>query len=176
MPFICKGLCESDPNLFEKDRSRKIGIEVYFCRLCDKYIKIKDIIANSLFKVKNRCACCNAKFRVKKSRVSRQNKIYCKCECGERIDKVDKYDGSPKFYLRGHCNRIKNITKRKCSICKKNTKGFTKYGSPKWKKYTINSIKYYLCATCYQRKNYHTNKLKNLFKELNYSVIMKTTC
>lgn len=78
MSLNCKGLCESHPNIFMKNRkSKKIGESVYYCKLCAKYVKITQIIKNTLFKLKNKCICCKARFRIGK--LSRQKQKQKKC-------------------------------------------------------------------------------------------------
>ena len=174
MPMNCKGLCECHPKIFINHRPGfQIGKNVFFCKLCHKYIEIKELIKNELFKIKNKCICCKAKFRAKKSKTARSHKQFCKCGCGCKLDKLDSV-GRNHSYIHGHNRRIKNIHDRKCGKCDKNTTAFFKNGSPKWKKYfDINGMLNYMCHTCYQNKRYYISKLKNLFKKLNYSAIMR---
>ena len=167
MPFTCKGLCDIQIVLYKKLSFQKIGTEVYLCKICDKCVEIKDIIKNSLFKIKNRCICCNAKFRVK----SRSKRKLCRCGCGEIINRVDNL-GREKTYIKGHNWRLKKCPKRRCVICDTSDTQKSKCRGmifPSWHKFHMN----FLCHNCYNKKLYYFKKLKNLFKELNYSVIWR---
>lgn len=74
----CKGLCETHPDIFMKNRKgKKIGQSVYYCKLCAKYVKITQVIKNTLFKLKNKCICCKARFRIGKSRQKQKKCIKC---------------------------------------------------------------------------------------------------
>lgn len=176
MAMNCKGLCSIHPELFVNNRPQfKIGDNVYFCKLCDKYVEIKQIIKNSLFKFKNKCVCCKAKFRMKTSRSSRQNRKYCKCGCGERIYKTNRYSRN-NFYILNHDKIKKEIKDRKCIKCNTNNTYLENYTGPKvqkrypvWHKFGTK----FLCTKCDNTNRYYIRKLKKILNELQYSAVMK---
>lgn len=172
----CKGFCEAHPDLFIKQKpSLKIGKDVYFCKLCEKYVEIKQIIKNALFKFKNKCVCCKARFRVKQSISSRSNRQFCKCGCGQKLDKLDKHGRKRRGYINNHDKRkSKEMEKRKCHKCNTQNTTQNKHNDtgnvyPLW--HPFGKIGF-LCHNCYMGNRRRIEKIKKLFAELNYSFVV----
>lgn len=147
MPFRCKGVCDTHPDIYTTKKYRsKVGRDSFYCSICEKFVKIKNII-------KNICLCCKARFR-KKSVSDRQNKKYCKCGCGERINKFDSR-GDERFYKQGHNFRNPKKEDRKCLKCDNYTNINPKTKKHIWHKIIIDTKILFKCHKCYEYDKRH---------------------
>lgn len=137
MPFECKGVCATHKNIYiTRNPLNIIGIDVYKCSICNLFVRIKNVIKNSLFKIKNRCACCNSKFDTK------AKKKLCKCGCGELLPNRKNKNGVLD-YKKGHAGSAKiPIESRKCA---------TLNCSYVTKKFYRNNLNQNVCEYCYKK-------------------------
>ena len=171
----CKNVCSSHKDIFvNKNKTLLLGIDVYFCKACNIFIKFKEILTNFVNTIfhkqlkKYRCACCSTKLRVKSQRKKTKDnklKIRCGCGCGELINKVGVRGTPVKYKHNHHTRRDQEIAERTCLFCNSNKTELNKNENktPRWFKYEHG----YLCKSCYGKLKYREKKIKNL-KKISY--------
>ena len=175
MSSFCKNICRYHSDIFvHNNKKNRLGIEVYYCRACNIFIKIKEILNHlNIFKKfkKGFCDCCGHRLRMKARTKKQKNKLWrkfrgktaphykpelhkrikCKCGCGLELDLVNKwYDRCN--YIKGHYAamlRRKNLERsagRRCLLCNtdKSKERVDRPGTYYWYKYLHG----YLCMSC----------------------------
>jgi hypothetical protein len=180
MGYICKDVCrqQHSPQIFVNNSKKdRLGIDVYYCRACNIFIKFKEILIyfiNTIFHKtlkKLRCGCCGAKLRVKlrPKRLREKRKttlIKCKCGCGGKIKPFDQ-NKRPRYYIKNHGHRkLEEILNRKCLFCNGTTTLHAKNENktPNWFKYKnkeTGKLEGYLCSRCNDKFRYRLKKEKN---------------
>lgn len=174
MPSICKCLCQQKTDIFvNKSKTNLLGIDVYYCRACNIYIKFKIILTNFINTIfhkqlqKLRCGCCSNKLRTtlrrKILKENRENKyIKCACGCGElrppRCDHDKK--GTTRKYIKNHHHRkLLEIANRHCLFCNgtKTSLNRNALQTPIWYRYEHG----YLCNKCYINNKRGRIKINN---------------
>lgn len=182
MGSTCKNVCQRHTNIFvQNSKSHRLGIDVYFCRTCNIFIKISEVVKNFINTIfykrlqKYRCACCNVKLRVKlrpkRLRLRREGDVVkCACGCGEFIKKIG-VGGKLVRFKKNHHTRNNDIINRKCVICnsQKTPLNRNENKTPKWFKYEPYG---FICQRCFSREKYRSSKKKKE-KENNYQVQQK---
>lgn len=161
----CKMVCQKHTSIFiNKNQTIKLGIDVYFCKACNMYLKFKEILTNFIntvfhIKIKKlRCGCCSNKLRVtlrrKKLRENRL-KIKCACGCGELIKSIG-VRGTPVRFKHNHHTRNPSIEERTCLFCNSSKTELNKNENktPRWFHYEHG----FLCKSCYGKYKYQQRK------------------
>ena len=160
---MCKGVCCITSQIFvHNSKKDKLGIDVYFCRQCNFFIKFKEILTNFINTIfhstikKLRCGCCGSKLRVKlrpkRLRLKRNNKVNkvenpykpelysatkkCECGCGIVIPIINKWYNKRKYVNKTHAkNHLsqKIDDTRRCLFCNSDK---TRMVIPKGKDYS----------------------------------------